>query len=177
VFFEDLHQLLIESETSHALLHAGAVAFGDNLVVVPGSSHSGKSTLTAALLDVGGSYYSDEQAIVATDGTVAPFPRPLQIRDARFLPKRGEDVTYGGPPLPPRLVVLTAFQPGAEWDPLPMSSGEALMAVLRHSITVRSRPEVTMRALGAMVSSATCLAGPRGDARETAARIAAVAAS
>ena len=42
-----------------SLLHAAAVAWQGRAIVIPGHSHAGKSTLTAALLRAGAGYLSD----------------------------------------------------------------------------------------------------------------------
>ena len=61
-------------------VHAGAVACGGRAVVLPGESFSGKTTLVAALVQAGASYYSDEYAVLDADGRVHPYARRLSIR-------------------------------------------------------------------------------------------------
>jgi hypothetical protein len=59
-------------------LHAGAVAYGDRAVLLPGAMGAGKSTLTAGLVARGGEYVTDEVAALA--GTaVRSYPRPLSL--------------------------------------------------------------------------------------------------
>lgn len=46
-------------------VHAGVVGWRGRAILLPGRSHSGKSTLVAALLEEGAAYYSDEYALIA----------------------------------------------------------------------------------------------------------------
>ena len=59
-------------------IHAAAVVVDGGAILCAGASGAGKSSLcTQALLD-GARYCSDEFALLAKDGTIHPFPRPLQ---------------------------------------------------------------------------------------------------
>lgn len=61
-------------------VHAGVVAGPDGLVVVPGESGHGKTTLVAALVQQGWGYVSDEVlAVDRADGAISPFARPLSL--------------------------------------------------------------------------------------------------
>ncbi|MEY2420254.1 MAG: hypothetical protein QOI95_321 [Acidimicrobiaceae bacterium] len=170
-FFEDLQTQLVEVATDHAMVHAGVVAFANRAVVIPGASHSGKTTLVAALVEAGGTYYSDEHAVVGADGRIDPFPRPLLFRDPLYFADPYDGFKVGIDAVKAHMVVLTSFESGASWRPQRIRPADALMAVLAHSLTIRSRPAVTLRALRTLVSSATSYSGARGDARETASMI------
>ena len=92
-------------------LHAGAVARGEQCVVLPGPWGSGKSTLVCELCDLGWSYFSDD--IVPIDprsGLVLPFPQTPQMRD---LPN-GELGREQLSSLPKRAVKLASDQIGRE---------------------------------------------------------------
>src|SRR6185503_18261571 len=61
-------------------LHAGVVGCPDGTVVIPGSSGLGKSTLTAALVQAGFGYLSDEVlAVPRAGGLPARFARPIAV--------------------------------------------------------------------------------------------------
>jgi hypothetical protein len=64
-------------------LHAGVVAKDGFGLLLPGASKSGKTTLTLALVRAGWSYMSDDLAPLSggEDLVVAPFPKPLSIRN------------------------------------------------------------------------------------------------
>ncbi|MBS0643741.1 MAG: hypothetical protein U1E70_16100 [Acetobacteraceae bacterium] len=57
--------------------HAGVVAGSDGCVLLPGVPGAGKSTLTAALVNAGCTYFSDEVGILGFDLMLRPFPLPL----------------------------------------------------------------------------------------------------
>ena len=61
-------------------VHAGVVAFNGKALVVPGKSFAGKTTLVAALVRAGATYYSDEFAVLDERGAIHPYPKPLSIR-------------------------------------------------------------------------------------------------
>jgi len=89
--FSELNDLASGHARDHLVLHAGAVARGDATVVVAGPSGRGKSTLTAALVQHGFDYLTDE--VVALDpstGAVRTYPKPLDL-DARALDLLGLD--------------------------------------------------------------------------------------
>lgn len=51
----DVERFVAEAARGYAFVHAGVVAWDDRAVVIPGSSHSGKTTLVAALVRAGAS--------------------------------------------------------------------------------------------------------------------------
>ena len=59
--------------------HAGVVALGGRGVVLPGTSGAGKTTLVAACAQAGLAVVSDEALVLAADGTVRPYARPLSL--------------------------------------------------------------------------------------------------
>jgi len=61
---------------SKLFVHAAAVAWQGSVIVVPGRTCTGKSTLAAALVRAGAAYYSDEFAVIDEAGLVHPFARP-----------------------------------------------------------------------------------------------------
>lgn len=63
------------------LVHGGVVVRGGRALVITGPSGRGKSTLTAALLEHGFRYFSDELAPIVAGGSVLRYPFPLRLRD------------------------------------------------------------------------------------------------
>lgn len=61
-------------------VHAGVVAHRDPAIVIPGSSFTGKTTLVAALVRAGATYFSDEFAVLDERGCLAPYAKPLSLR-------------------------------------------------------------------------------------------------
>ena len=72
----------IQTRTGHLLLHAGGSAGTDGrTVVVHGVSGAGKTTLTAALVQAGLAYVTDETVCLDPDTLVIePFPKPLTVK-------------------------------------------------------------------------------------------------
>ena len=61
-------------------LHAGVVAIGGRAIAFPADSGGGKSTLTAACLQAGFDYVSDESLCIDVDsGSVEAYPKPLGL--------------------------------------------------------------------------------------------------
>jgi hypothetical protein len=68
------------AETPLLGLHAGVVSGPSGLIVVPGHSGLGKTTLVAALVRAGLGYVSDEALAIDRDTLIATaFPRPLAL--------------------------------------------------------------------------------------------------
>ncbi len=153
-------------------IHAGVVGFNDQAIVVPGLSHSGKTSLVAALLEAGATYLSDEYAVLDTQGLVHPFSKPLSVRredgsvSQLSVPAPGGAAVTSA--LPVRLVVLSTYREGATWRPTHLSDGDGLLKLLRHTAQTRDRPAATLAALRRMVEGAKVLIGERGEAAELA---------
>jgi hypothetical protein len=152
-------------------VHAGAVAHRGYVIVIPGKTYSGKTSLVAALVRAGAVYYSDEYAPLDEHGLVHPFAKPLSLR------VRGGQTdhpveTLGGvaghEPAPVGMVVHATYRPGAEWRPEQLSSGEAVLALLGDTIPAQTRPAECLRALTAATAGAVVLQGDRGEAAEVA---------
>src|SRR5262249_208611 len=65
----------------YLFVHAGAVGWQGQAIVIPGRSFCGKTTLVSALVRAGATYYSDEFTVFDAQGRVHPYPLPLSIRD------------------------------------------------------------------------------------------------
>jgi hypothetical protein len=162
-----------ESASGWTFVHAGAVAWKGRAVVIPGTSFSGKSTLIAALVNAGATYYSDEYAVLDAGGRVHAFPRPMALRE----PSGTRRVTLrelgeaDRPPLPLGAVVATEYRADAVWAPAGLEPAEGVMAMFAHTVRARIAPGPVLSVLARAVEGATILSGPRGDAHGTAARI------
>jgi hypothetical protein len=155
-------------------VHAGAVAQGGRVALLPGGSFAGKTTLTAALVRLGAVYYSDEFAVLDDDGLVHPYPRGLSLRDNGRMQRADTPVerlggVAGSEPLPVGLVVLTEYRPGGEWSPTRLSPGRGALALLPHTMPARARPGPSLHALArAMSRDPVILQSDRGEADEVA---------
>jgi len=80
----ELNTLAVESVPDHLVLHAGAVATPAGGVLLPAPSNHGKSTLTAALVQRGHGYLTDEAAAVSADLSLRPYPKALALDPGSF---------------------------------------------------------------------------------------------
>jgi hypothetical protein len=149
------------------------VAWRGRAILLPGRSFRGKSTLVAALVRAGATYYSDEYAVLDDRGRVHPYARPLSLRregglGAARLPVEALGGTVGEHPLPVGLVAVTHYRAGAQWRPRRLSPGQATLALLNETVAARSRPVTALRTLHRVAAGAATFRGVRGEAEENA---------
>jgi hypothetical protein len=141
----------------HIFVHAGVVACDGRALLIPGTSFSGKTTLVAALAAAGATYFSDEYAVLESDGRVHPYPRPLSIRGANGRrshdkPARELGADTGREPARIAGILVTHYRPGARWDPAPLSAGEAALHLLANTVPARARPEQALQTIARAVA-------------------------
>lgn len=107
-----LNDWAVRSARSHHVFHAGAVAWNGVAILLPGASYSGKTTLTASLVQRGFELVSDEVgAISIYNSRLAVFPRKPAIRPGGLSALGlGEEAGMGWPPDPTRYVGVEALQ-------------------------------------------------------------------
>ncbi len=170
--FESHVQLTVaEYAPRRVFVHAGVVGWNDRAILIPGLSHSGKTTLVAQLIRAGATYYSDEYAVLDARGRVHPYPRALGIR----LPHSGESkklraeeigATVGSKPLRVGLVVSTNYKDGARWRPRQVTRGRGVLELMSNTVSARSQPELALTVLPLALESARILKSVRGEAAE-----------
>jgi len=171
VLASDMQFFVAEASKTRIFTHAGVVGWRGRAVVLPGRSFSGKTTLVAALVRAGATYYSDEYAIFDTRGRVHPYPRPLAIRDGigrRFGRYAVEELggSAGSRPLRVGLVVMSEYKPGAIWRPRALSPGQAALALLANTVSARLQPKLALATLKRAVGRVPILMGARGEVDE-----------
>ncbi len=149
-------------------VHAGTVAYRGAVIVLPGRSFAGKSTLVRALVDAGAEFYSDEYAVIDRAGRVIQYREPMILRGPEG--RQETELVAEGPdnPLPVRLVAVTAYRQGARWAPRQASLADGIVAMIEHVSRPRARPAETIATLRLALENATVVVGERGDADETA---------
>jgi len=172
----DLELWIAECARNRVFVHAGCVAVDGQAIVLPGRSMSGKSSLTAALVRAGADYYSDEYAVFDNRGLVRPYPRRLAIRPyegaaVQRVPAEELGGRVGRAPARVELIAALRFDPGAGWQPEPLTRGPAVLRLLDNTVAARSRPRAVLSALEGATLDARAVEGTRGDADETAARL------
>lgn len=172
-FFESDLQLYVAEHAPHRIfVHAGVVGWKGRAIVIPGRSYSGKTTLVAALVKAGATYYSDEYAVLDSSGLVHPYPRKLGIREGsgtvRTRKYAVEEIggRSGSKALPIGLVLVGQYREGARFRPRPMSAGEAVLALLSHTVSARRQPQRALATLKKVVDKALAVQGRRGEAGE-----------
>ena len=167
-FESDLRLFVAELCPNRVFVHAGAVGWKGKAIVIPGRSYSGKSTLVAALVRAGATYYSDEYAVFDSRGLLHPFLKPLEIRaDGEFTQSRITVSELGGKsgtkPLPVGLVLMTSYKKGATWRPRKLSPGKGVLEMLFNTVSARRSHEKALSTLQHVTGKAEVLKGIRGD--------------
>jgi hypothetical protein len=150
-----LHFEIAVLARSAVFLHAAAVVVADRLFLFPGRSGHGKSTMAAALVAAGGTYFSDEYAPVDAEGRVWPYRKPASLRpeSAALLPAVAAG--SGAEPAPRRcdFVLGTRFAIGTEWQPRRLSAGEAALLLIDNAVPARLRAQDTAAAIARLLDA------------------------
>lgn len=176
-FESDLRLAVAEGARRRVFVHAGVVGWKGRAILVPGRSFTGKTTLTAELVRAGATYYSDEFAVLDSEGRVHPYAKPLSVRERGTHRQKSVRVEeFGGSeaskPLPVGLVVVSEFRETARaWRPRELTLGQGSLALLSNTVPARRRPAEVLATLERVVRGATVLRGARGEARDAARKI------
>jgi hypothetical protein len=177
---ERLASLVHFSFATHArrylYVHAGVVAWAGHAAVFPGESCTGKSSLIAALVRAGATYYSDEYAVFDAAGLVHPYARAIALREpgqatARYVTAAMLGGACGGPPVPVILTVLTRYVPEARWRPRAVAPSRAVLTLIRNTPLAQSRGDQAIRVLARALQRASAITGRRGEAADVADRL------
>lgn len=166
---------VIPKLTNLRAVHAGAVQFEDKVLLLPGSTHAGKSSMVAELLRRGATYLSDEYALIDADGLAHPYPRPLLLRNGGpdrtpLLPKDCSAGIASGP-APVGWIMELRYREGASWRIVSVPQSHALLTLLGHTPhTLAETPDLVEKFQRA-VAGAQCYAGLRMEATEAAEEI------
>jgi hypothetical protein len=168
-----LQMYVAEWARNRVFVHAGVVGWQGRAIVLPGRSMSGKSTLVAALLRAGATYYSDEYAVLDARGQVYPYTRRLSLRQPDGRPNlrvSAEDLgaAAGAAPLPVGIVAVTHHQAGRRWRPRELTAGKTVLDLMRNTVAAQREPEMVLGPLEQVARVARGLAGIRGEAEEVA---------
>jgi hypothetical protein len=167
-----LRLTVAEFAKSRVFLHAGVVGWNGKAIIFPGQSFHGKSTLVAELIQRGALYYSDEYAVLDENGYVHPFPKTLSLRGIVDKYKQTEysveslGGTVGTKPLAVGMIVITEYEPDAEWRPKLLSAGKAILEIVPHTIPIRNKPKYSLQVLNKIVNRAIIAKSKRGDAKK-----------
>jgi hypothetical protein len=169
-FESDLDLHIAANSQDRLFIHAGAVSWKGHTIVIPGRSHTGKTTLVAEFLKSGAAYYSDDLAAVDHAGYLHPYPRDLSVRteskgSQRIPPE--EFRAARAQPRPISLVLLTEYAENARWRPQPLSRGQGVLRLLENTPSARKQPAFAIRVLQKAVEGAEIHQGWRGEKEQT----------
>ncbi len=162
--------------TTGVLFHAAAVARDCRAILLPGRSHSGKTTLAAWLAPRCG-YVTDEMVFMPLDaGGVQPFSRPLQLRhaarealaaDTALLDHRrsvsGSDFDLvvlpdlsvpSARPLDLQAIIFPRYNAASAGEVTKLSQAQTGLALMECVLNVRNRPEQIFAAVAAVARRA-----------------------
>jgi len=174
--FETQFHAAVAQLSPRVFIHAGVVGWNGQALVIPGSTLSGKTTLVRALVAAGAEYYSDEFAVLDANGFVYPYLKALGIRspgsvEQSRLPIEDLNGAFGHQPIPVGAILFSEYQNGARGEFRRVSTGQALLGLLKYAVTAKSRPTETLVALRLAASNARCFRVLRGDAGPTVDRL------
>jgi len=156
-------------------VHAGAVVLEGRALLIPASSHAGKSSLVAALLRRGARHLSDEYALVDDQGRVHSYPRPLLLRNGgpkqRLVLPEDLNASFATEPVRVGWIVAVDYDPGAAWSVQRTSQGEAVMLLLRNTPHEMEQSPEMVDIFTRSVAGAECFAGQRGEVAEACERM------
>ena len=155
-------------------LHAGAVAWKNKGIIIPANSYDGKTTLTAEFTKLGATYFSDEYAIINSNGELLPYPKTLSIRKPDEYDQKETTVEeIGGKSaelnscVPVKLVLLAKFSKSTKtWKPKQLTQASATLELMKHTFPLRTFPEIVVGNLHNLTKNAIVLKGNRGEAKE-----------
>jgi len=170
-FESGVRMLVAEFATDRVFVHAGVVAWRDRAILIPGRTYCGKTSLVAEFVRAGATYYSDEYAVLDSQGRVHPFIKPLSLREG----DDGRQTHYGVEafggvagtrPVPVGCVVVTQYRQGARWAPKPLSAGRTALSMFENTVSARRVPEIALDAVRRAAADAKGIKSERGEAAE-----------
>jgi Rps23 Pro-64 3,4-dihydroxylase Tpa1-like proline 4-hydroxylase len=154
-------------------VHAGVVGWRGRAIIIPGSSHAGKSTLVAELVRRGAVYYSDDLAVLDETGRVHPYRRAPALRDHERRPQDLRLVREDEPiePLPIGLIVEGAYRPGVTWRPTIVRGARAVLPLIEGTVLAPQESARMLRIAARVAPTVVTLRGLRSEATDVAAQL------
>lgn len=169
-FYSRVRLTVAEFAKNLVFLHAGAVSWKNQGIILPANSHGGKTTLVKEFIKNGAVYYSDEFAVLDGRGWLHPFPKTLSVRgiidDNEQVEQSAESfgATVGTDPVPVKMLLITEFEAGAKWQPETLPIGQGILEVIPHTIPIRFKPEFSLEVLNRTLNHAIIAKSKRGEA-------------
>jgi hypothetical protein len=169
-FESDLDLHIAANSQDRLFIHAGAVRWKGQTILIPGRSHTGKTTLVTEFLKSGAAYYSDDFAAVDHAGHLHPYPRDLSVRTQSNGSERVRPEELGATraqPGPVSFVLLTEYAEDGRWSPSAVSRGKGMLRLLENTPSARKQPGFALGVLQKVVEGAEIHQGYRGDKQQT----------
>jgi hypothetical protein len=165
----------VEGVRNLSAVHAGAVLLGDRALLFPGASHSGKSSLVAELLRQGAVCYSDEYALIDSEGLVHAYPRPLLLRNGgreqtAVLPFE-LNARVASSPAKVGWILSLQYEAEGSWNIQEVSQGQGLLSLLQNTPHVLADSPHIVGSFRRAAAGARCFEGQRGDWSDAVSRI------
>ena len=165
----------VEGVRNLSAVHAGAVLVGDRALVFPGASHAGKSALVAELLRQGAICFSDEYALIDSEGLVHAYPRPLLLRNGgseqtAVLPVE-LNARVASSPAKVGWIFSLQYKSGGSWNIKEVSQGQGLLSLLQNTPHILASSPHIVGSFHRAAGRARCFEGQRGDWSDAVSRI------
>lgn len=165
-FESDFGLYVAEKLDGFVAVHSALIVVGEAVVIVPGVSHRGKSTLALAVKKMGFRVLSDEYTLIDGEtGLVAGWSRPLRQRHSDGTISRITlDVDNGN--YQPTHVLDVSYQAGVAktLDIEPIPAADVAFSLLGNTVCAQSRPEESLRATASVARAVKGYRGTRGEA-------------
>jgi len=165
-------ECIVRRLTSVRAVHAGAVQLGDRVLLLPGRTHSGKTSLVAELLRRGATYLSDEYALIDAEGQAHAYPRPLLLRNGKpgRTPLLAQDCNapVASKPAPIGWIMELQYYDSEDWSVIPVPQSHGSLILLRHTPHVLADAPDLLDRFQRAAAGARCYAGRRMDVAKAA---------
>ena len=168
-FEADLDFYIASSSRRCLFVHAGAVEWRGQAIVIPGRSRTGKTTLVAEFLKRGAAYYADDFVAIDTDGYLHSYPRPLSVRMRNRTAKRVFPDELGArcaQVRPVSFVFVTQYLEEASWKAERISAGQGVLSLMENTPSSRKHPDFALDVLQQAVRGAEIWKGHRGESEQ-----------
>lgn len=146
-------------------IHAGVVRWRDRLLILPGPSFAGKSTLCLALAEAGADVLSDEYALVTpATGEAVGWHRPIHRRRPEGPTERVPIERSASEPAPVALVAALRYDPQQPPSVVEISAADAAEILLQNTVSAHRSPGEAFAAATAVARQAKAISGTRSEA-------------